>query len=427
MDGNETGSEQTVCVIGGGLLGLFSALTLQEQGKQVHLIEREEVGGRQGASFGNGCWINPGAIMPISVPGLWREVPGYLIDPDGPFTVRWKYLPSLVGWLLRFIWAGRNWKNIEEQIKQRLPLLDNAVAEYKLRANQAGVEHLIRSNGTMYIYRDRNELEADNRAWELRRRHNIRVRLIKTDELRQLEPALSSDYRYGMMIEDAAILVDPSAYCRALGKLFTARGGRIVQAEVKGFDLDGNRLTGLKTDKGRLACMQAVIAAGAWSGILATKLGDRIPLISERGYHMTISDPGFSVNRGIMHANGKMAIVPTSTGLRLAGQVELASLAAPPRWKRAHILLGYAKRAFPLLDHRIEQSEHDMWLGHRPSTPDSLPVIDRSSACPDIAYAFGHGHTGVSMAPATARMIGRLLSARQLNDPVVQPFSAKRF
>src|SRR5690606_18444359 len=128
--------EPGVCVIGGGVVGLFSALALQDQGKQVSLIEREEIGGRQGASFGNGCWINPGAIMPMSLPGLWREVPGYLLDPNGPFTIRWQYLPSLAGWLLRFLWSGRSWKHVEKQIVERLPLLKDPVEQYQLRAKQ---------------------------------------------------------------------------------------------------------------------------------------------------------------------------------------------------------------------------------------------------------------------------------------------------
>lgn len=422
-----TAENQTICVIGGGLLGLFSALTLQEQGKQVCLIERDNIGGRQGASFGNGCWINPGAIMPMSLPGLWSEVPGYLLDPNGPFTIRWKHLSSLSGWLLRFLWAGRSWKVVEELIAQRLPLLDNPLAHYQRIAKDADVEHLIRATGTMYIYRDRSELETDRMGWDLRRKYNIRVRFIESDELHRLEPALSSDYRYGMMIEDAATLTDPSAFCRALGKLFKARGGKLIQAEVKGFNLNGQKLTAVKTDRGDIMCNQAVVAAGAWSKSLATQLGDRISLISERGYHITIKDPGFTVNHGLMHAEGKMAIVPTSTGLRLAGQVELASLNAAPRWERAKILLGYAKRSFSLLRQQAEQDDHDMWMGHRPSTPDSMPIIDRSNASPDIVYAFGHGHTGVSMAPATAKIVAQLLVNPRYYDPALKPFSARRF
>lgn len=421
------GVEPGVCVIGGGLIGLFSALALQDQGKQVCLIEREEIGGRQGASFGNGCWINPGAIMPMSLPGLWREVPGYLLNPNGPFTIRWQCLPSLAGWLLRFLWSGRSWKHVEKQIVERLSLLKDPVEQYQLRANEAGVEHLILPTGTMYIYRDRKELEADSKGWELRRRHNIKVRLIERQELRHCEPALASDYRYGMLIEGAATLADPSAFCRALGDLFVSRGGQVLKAEVNDFELKSGNLTGVLTNLGKISCNQAVIAAGAWSKTLAAKLGDHIPLISERGYHITIKDPGFTINHGMMHAEGKMAIVPTLSGLRLAGQVELAGLDAAPRWQRAQILLEYAKRSFPQLRDKIEQGEHDMWMGHRPSTPDSMPVIDRASRCPNIVYAFGHGHTGVSMAPATAVFVSKLLNNVHFSDETIRPFSAKRF
>ncbi|MBV2143659.1 FAD-binding oxidoreductase [Falsochrobactrum sp. TDYN1] len=422
-----TKSGQAVCVIGGGLVGLFTALTLQGQGKQVILLEREEIGGRQGASFGNGCWINPGAIMPMSLPGLWRQVPGFLLSPNGPFTIRWRHLPALAEWLLRFLWAGRSWKQVEQQIVQRLPLLDDPVARYQACAKQAGVEHLILPTGTMYVYRDRKELDADGRSWELRKKHGIKVRCLEADELRKSEPELSSIYQYGMLIEEAATVADPSAFCRALGQLLIARGGEIVRAEANGFIFNGQKLTAIRSSKGEIRCTQAVISAGAWSKTLAGKLGDHVPLVSERGYHITIRDPGLRINRGMMHAEGKMAIVMTSTGLRFAGQVELASLDAPPRWERARILLQYAKRSFPHLQQKIDRAEHDLWMGHRPSTPDSLPVIGRSSASPDVVYAFGHGHTGVSMAPATARLVGQLLNQDPMGDELARAFSAKRF
>lgn len=422
-------NRQAVCVVGGGLVGLFTALALQERGKNVVLLEHAEIGGRQAASFGNGCWINPGAIMPMSLPGLLWQVPGFLLNPNGPFTIRWRHLPSLAGWLLRFLWAGRSWEQVEKQIRQRLPLLDNPVSHYQARAQQAGVPELILPTGTMYVYRSRKELDADARSWELRRKNGIKVRLLETDELRKREPELSPVYQYGMMIEEAATLADPSAFCQALGQLFTSRGGEIIQARATGFILDDGKLVAVRSEQGEIYCNQAVVAAGAWSKALAAKLGDRVPLISERGYHVTISDPGFRINHGLMDADGKMAIVMTSTGLRFAGQVELASLTAPPRWKRARIQLKYAKRLFPPLRQGIdlERVAYDLWMGHRPSTPDSLPVISRSNASPDIVYAFGHGHTGVSMAPATAKLVGQLLCDDPESDHQARAFSIKRF
>lgn len=423
----ENEASHTVCVIGGGLIGLFCALALQDHGKKVILIENGQIGGRQGASFGNGCWINPGSIMPISLPGLWKQVPGFLLNPDGPFTIRWKHLTSLSGWLLRFVWAGRSWEQIEKQIVKRLPLLENAIRHYQIRAKQAGVEHLIRPSGLMYIYRNREELDNDAYSWALRTKYGIKTRFVEAAELRTIEPALSSDYQYGMILEEAATLTDPSAFCAALGQLFIARGGECVQGQAEDFKIRDKKLQAITVNNREIPCAQAVIAAGIWSKTLAEKLGDHISMVSERGYHITISDPDLHLNHSLMPADGKMAVVMTSTGLRLAGQVELASIEAPPRWQRAKIQLKYALRLFPQLKTKIDGAQHDVWMGHRPSTPDGLPVIDRSKASPDIVYAFGHSHTGVTMAPATAILVARLLNNDSSADMRIRDYSARRF
>lgn len=190
---------KSIAVIGGGIIGLFSALSLQESGKQVILIERDEIGGRQAASFGNGCWISPGAVMPISYPGLWRSVPRFLMDPNGPFSVRWQYLPKLAGWLLRFIWAGRNWEQIEDQVSKRLPLLKQPVQRYLQLGTEAGVADLIRQCGAIYLYRSKKELEVDRRGWDLRRHSGVSLQILNSEELRQIEPDLSPDYQYGVL------------------------------------------------------------------------------------------------------------------------------------------------------------------------------------------------------------------------------------
>lgn len=416
---------ESIAVIGGGIIGLFSALSLQESGKQVVLIERGEIGGRQAASFGNGCWISPGAVMPISYPGLWRSVPRFLMDPSGPFSVRWQYLPKLAGWLLRFIWAGRNWTQIEDQVSKRLPLLKQPVQRYLQLGTEAGVADLIRQCGAIYLYRSKKELEADQKGWDLRRDSGVSLQILNGEELRQIEPDLSPDYQYGVLMPDAAMLTDPGAFCAALAKLFVKRGGTHLKGEISEFIFNGEKLAGLRTETEEICCDKAVVAAGIWSKKLAALLGDKIPLVSERGYHITIAEPDVQINHGLMPADGKMAVVTTTTGLRLAGQVELSSVDAPPRWERAHIQLAHAYRLFPKLN--AAGKNHDIWMGHRPSTPDSLPVICRSKKSPDIIYAFGHGHTGISMAPDTGLLVAGLADDNKDAEKLSENYLARRF
>jgi len=416
----------TIAVIGGGIVGLCTALELQRSGHHVLLIEPGEPGGRQAASYGNATWINPAAIIPISLPGLWRKVPGFLFDRTGPFTVRWRDLPKLAGWLAQFLAAGRDWRRVEACARRRYPLCRDTVSAHQSYAAEADIGHLVRQEGLIHVYPDRNAFVAESRVWSLRRDFGIRFSEIEEPELRRLQPELSSAYRFGARLDDAGQIADPGAYCAALARLLIERGAERITARALGFDSAGGRLRAVVTDQGAVACDRAVIAAGIGSGALALNAGDRVPLISERGYHVVIPDPGVELGAGLMPSDGQMGVVSTPQGLRLAGQVELADPAAPPDWRRVEILLGYARKMFPGQAERFAAAKIDRWMGNRPSTPDGLPCIGPASASSDIVHAFGHAHTGLTQAPATARLVAALIDRHEPPfDPT--PYSARRF
>jgi len=416
----------TVAVIGAGVVGLCTALEIQRAGHHVILVEPGEPGGRQAASYGNATWINPGAIAPISMPGLWRKVPGFLLDRTGPFTVRWRDLPRHAGWLLRFLAAGRDWERIEACARLRYPLCKDTVTDHKAYAAEAGVGDLIRQQGLIYVYPDRAGFEAESRIWSMRRELGVRFSEIEETELRRLQPELSPIYRFGARLDDAGQIADPGAYCAALARLLMERGAERVTARATGFVIEQGRLKAVTTDKASLACHRAVLAAGIGSGSLARLAGDRVPLISERGYHVVVPEPGVELNAGLMPSDGQMGVVTTPQGLRLAGQVELADPDAAPDWRRAEILLGYARKMFPGQAKRFEAAEIDRWMGNRPSTPDGLPCIGFASDSNDIVHAFGHAHTGLSQAPATGKLVAALIDGLEPPfDPA--PYSARRF
>jgi D-amino-acid dehydrogenase len=416
----------TVAVIGAGIVGLCAALEIQRAGHHVLLIEPDEPGGRQAASYGNATWINPGAIMPISLPGLWRKVPGFLFDRTGPFMVRWRDLPRLAGWLAQFVAAGRDWDRIALCARQRYPLCRDTVNSHKAYAAEAGAGHLIRQEGLIYVYPDRETFAAESRVWSMRRDFGIRFSEIEEPELRRLQTELSPAYRFGARLDDAGQISDPGAYCAALARLLSERGAERIAARALGFDVSGRRLRAVVTDRGVLSCDRAVIAAGIGSGTLARHAGDRVPLIAERGYHVVIPEPGVELGAGLMPSDGQMGVVSTPQGLRFAGQVELADPTAPPDWRRAEILLGYARKMFPGQAERFDAAQVDRWMGNRPSTPDGLPCIGPASASSDIVHAFGHAHTGLTQAPATARLVATLIDRHEPPfDPA--PYSARRF
>lgn len=416
----------TVAVIGAGIVGLCAALEIQRASHHVILLEPGEPGGRQAASYGNATWINPGAIAPISLPGLWRKVPGFLLDRTGPFTVRWRDLPRHAGWLWRFVAAGRDWDRIATCARERYPLCKDTVTYHKAYAAEAGVGHLIRQQGLVYVYPDRAGFVAESRIWSMRRELGVRFSEIEEAELRRLQPELSQHYRFGARLDDAGQIADPGAYCAALARLLEARGAQRVVARATGFTINGGRLNAISTDQGSIPCDRAVLAAGIGSASLARIAGDQVPLISERGYHVVVPAPGLELGAGLMPSDGQMGVVSTPQGLRLAGQVELADPDAAPDWRRTDILLGYARKMFPEQARRFDAAEVDRWMGNRPSTPDGLPCIGFASGSTDIVHAFGHAHTGLTQGPATGKLVAALIDGHEPPfDPA--PYSARRF
>mgnify|MGYP001765798793 CR=1 FL=1 len=419
-------SALNVAVIGAGIVGLCAALEIQRAGHAVTLIEPDEPGGRQAASYGNAGWINPGALPPIALPGLWRKAPRLLLDPRGPFTVRWRDFPGLAPWLARFIASGRDWDRVEICARHRLPLCVDTVDSHLAYAREAQVEPLVRRAGLIYVYPDRAAYDAEARVWALRRKHGVRFSEIEENELRRLVPSLSPRYRFAARLDDAGQVVDPGAYCAALARLLARRGARRVVSAARGLDIAQGRLRAVLCESGAIACERAVIAAGMGSGALAAAAGDRAPLAAERGYHVVIPDPGFSLDAGLMPSDGQMGVVSTPQGLRLAGQVELAAVAAAPDWARAEILFDCARRMFPDHAARFDAARLDRWMGCRPSTPDGLPCIGPASGCGDVIHAFGHAHTGMAQAPATARLVASIISGHAPPfDP--SPYSVRRF
>jgi D-amino-acid dehydrogenase len=415
-----------VVVIGAGVVGAATAIELQRDGHRVTILEPGEPGGEQAASYGNGTLLNPSSILPMSSPGIWRKVPGWLADPLGPLAIRWRYLPRLLPWLTRFLRAGATEARVAATARALRPLLLNAPELHRRLAEEAGVSALISRQGMLSVFPSRAEFVAEELEWRLRRENGVRWLELSADELRQREPTLSRRYSFGVLVEENGQCRDPGAYVAALVRHAVAQGAELRRARALGFRIEGARLLAVRTDAGEIAADRAVIAAGARSHVLAAAAGDRVPLETERGYHAVIADPGIAPRYPVMPSDGKMACVMTPQGLRLAGQVELAGLDAAPNWRRAEVLRDFARRVFPDVPADLPASRVKVWMGHRPSTPDGLPCIGPASGCPDIVHAFGHGHVGLTAGAATGRLVADLISGRQPAIDIA-PFAAQRF
>ena len=418
----ESGARR-VGVIGAGMVGVCAASWLQRDGHSVFLVEPGNPG--EGASFGNSGCFNGSSVTPVSLPGVIRNVPKWLMDPLGPLSLRWSYLPTILPYLIRFVRAGTPEK-VHAQASALRPLIAPTVPLVRELAREAGAEALIHQRGHLYVYRSREALARDGLAWALRRENGVEVDEFDADELRQLEPTLSRDFVRGLLVRENGHTGNPFGLVSALVEHFRRQGGEIVGARAIGFRLNGSRLAAIRTDAGELPADAAVVCAGAHSKPLAAALGDKVPLETERGYHLMIRDPEVMPRIPTADADGKFVAVPMDTGLRFAGTVELAGLDAPPDWRRARILLEQGRRMLPGLAANHAEERISVWMGHRPSLPDSLPVLGPSPATPDVIYAFGHGHVGMTAAPMTGKIVADLVASRSARIDIA-PFAPGRF
>ena len=418
-----TSAGRRVGVIGAGMVGVCAASWLQRDGHSVVLIEPGNPG--EGASFGNAGAFNGSSVTPAAMPGVIRNVPRWLIDPLGPLSLRWSYLPSILPYLVRFVRSATPEK-VRAQARALRPLLGPTVPLVRELARDAGADDLVHQRGHLYVYRSAEALAKDGFAWALRQENGVVVDRFDADELRQLEPALSRDYVCGLLVRENGHTSNPFALVTRLVEQFRRQGGEIVQANAIGFRLDGGHLAAIRTDAGDIPADVAIVCAGAHSKLLAAALGDLVPLETERGYHLMIRDPEIMPRIPTADADGKFVATPMELGLRFAGTVELAGLAAPPDWRRARILLAQARRMLPGLAADHPEERISMWMGHRPSLPDSLPVLGYSRASRDVIYAFGHGHVGMTAAPMTGKIVAALVAGRP--PPIdIAAFDAARF
>ena len=322
------GKHKHVIVIGAGIVGVCVALGLRREGYAVTLVDRQGPG--EGTSFGNAAVISPDIVVPMTSPGILRQVPGMLRDPLGPLRIRWRHLPRLAPYLLRVLAASRR-SRIESTSAAMAALARGAVDAYSPLAKMAGAEDMIRRTGRINVYESEEEFRASQWKLELERRRGLRFEVLDAAELRQLEPSLAPIFPRAVFYPNTAHSVNNFRFVQVLAGALKRHGGRSLRAEVRGFELAASgEVAAVHTDAGRESCDAVVVAAGAWSKPLARRLGANPPLETERGYHLTIGDPGVMPRIPFGSNRRGFQCTPLEHGLRIAGTVELADLESPP-------------------------------------------------------------------------------------------------
>lgn len=410
---------KSVTVIGAGLVGVCCALHLQREGFKVRLVEKGEPG--RGASFGNAGSFGIASCVPFSMPGILKKVPKMLLDSESPLKLRWSHVPRALPWFLSSIANSRR-SRVEEIAAARNSLLVHVHDGYAPLIEDAGAEQWVKDDGLLMTFESEAAFEGAAYGLELRSRHGVHMDILDGNEARQIEPALATSVIKAVSLPDVHRTIDPFRLCSALAADFVRRGGEIVNAEVKGFEIGTEGPTRIATDKGPLDVETVVIAAGVWSRPLAAQLGTHVPLEAERGYHVMFANPGFGLRRAITSVDRSISLADMHDGIRASGVAEFAAPDAAPDMRNADMVMRQAKQLLP----GLKGEPASKWMGPRPSHPDSKPVIGRSPRHKNVLFAFGHDHLGLTMAGITGKLIAELATGKPTTVDLA-PFRPDRF
>ena len=407
-----------VAVVGAGIIGLSCAAWLQKHGRAPVLFDA--AGLANGASFGTAGLINADAHLPVALPGMIWRVPGWLRDPHGPVRVRPSYLIRAAPWLARWLMASR--PAAARRGAHALHALHRGVFEgYATLLGKAAFGQLLRQSGGVVLARGERAGKDERFANAIRAELGIGCETLGPERLRELFPGIAPFAKRGLLFPNNGYTLSPHLLVEALFDRIVADGGSLRQERVLKL-IPGPDGWQLLTSRANVIAKTVVVCAGAWSRSLLDPLGARIPLDTERGYHLQLGTPSIPIALPIIHRARGLAITPMAEGLRLAGTVEIAGLDAPPDETRAIVLRRHLDELFP----GIEAETKRLWMGFRPSLPDSVAAIGPVARHPGLFAAVGHGHDGMIGAPSTGRLIAELVAGTRPHlDPA--PYGLSRF
>ena len=409
--------KQSVIVIGSGITGVSCAEELRRSGAKVTLIDRVKAGDPSQTSFGNAGILAREGIMPIANPSMLKMIPQILLSPNSPVYLKWSYLAKFSPWALQFIMNGTRPKALPIILALNELIYDTVENHIQLSKN-TGAARFIEKGDMTLLFRNRKQFSSDKFANQTRRNLGITWEELSRDKLLDRDPHISKLYQFGLAYKNHGWITNPAAYVSSLAKHFQENGGEILIGEVSKINGNNVELKGgiiLKAEN-------IVLATGAWSKNLASQLGHNIPLQAERGYHLSLKNTSHMPPNTYLITDKKFGLTPMDGFLRCAGQSEFAPLEMPPNPKAIKNLRKFLFRLYPKLEYETET----IWQGTRPTLPDSLPVIGRSSKNTSVIFAFGGQHLGLTMGPKIGKMVRDIIFERQSNVNMT-PYSSDRF
>ena len=404
-------------IIGAGIQGVCNALFLQKNGYKVTLFDRDEPGNLS-ASYGNAGHFSPYASVPLNRPDVLTDVPSMLLSSTGPLALRWNYVPKMIPWFLKFI-LNCSKKKMMHTAKNMHQILNLALPAFDELFDEVDISGLVEKKGVIYVWNDQN-LTSRELEINIRKELGVEQQILTPKEIHDLEPNIKPFYHGGVFYSYARHTRNPKKVLLKLFDLFLAKGGKFLKINIQDLKFDGENPI-VKSETQQFIFDKIVIACGAFSKKLTDKLNEKIPLDTERGYHVQFKGCDHLISRPVVFTNRGFGITPMEQGLRVVGTVEFGGLKNPLSKSRIKNLIEGAKY---MLDGLPEHQ--DEWLGFRPSLPDFLPVIGPSKNYKNVFYSFGHHHLGWTLGAISGKIISKMIANENTNLNL-EPYSSRRF
>ena len=406
-----------VGIVGAGIQGISNALFLQKKGFDVTIFDRENPGSPV-ASYGNAGHFSPYASLSLNRTDILLDVPAMLMSSTGPLALKWNYVPKMIPWFMKFI-MNTSKNKMMHTAKNMHQILDLALPAYDELFDEVDIEGLVENKGILYIWNDQ-DLKSRELEINVRKELGVQQQLVNKKEIHDLEPNIKPFYHAGVYYPYARHARNPKKILLKFFDLFLKKGGQFKKTEVKSIDFQDEQPI-LKTDTDKFLFDKLVIACGAFSKKLTDNLDEKIPLDTERGYHVHFKDCDHLLQRPVIFSNRGFGITPMEQGLRVVGTVEFGGLKNPLSKSRIKNLINNAKYMLgDLPDHE------DEWLGFRPTLPDFLPVMGPSKNHKNVFYCFGHHHLGWTLGPISGKIVSGMIAKENTNLNLA-PYSSTRF
>jgi len=404
-------------IVGAGIQGICTGLQLLKKNIPVTIFDKNDPA--KMASYGNAGHFSPYAVLQFNRPDILVNIPQMLFSSSGPLALKWNYVPKMIPWMWKFV-KNCNTKSMLHTAKYMHQILDLSLDAYDDAFKEIDTVGLIEKKGIIYGWTNEN-LKSRNLEIKVRADLGVKQTLISKKEISDLEPNMQPIFDAGVLFDYAWHARDPYAISKKLFDLYLKKGGKFIKENVVTINQNNPNETLIKTESRDHIFEKTVIACGAFSKKLTDQLGEKIPLDTERGYHVHFKGMDHLLSRAVINLDRGFGLTPMNQGMRAVGTVELGGLKNPPSKKRIDYIIRCAKELLPQLD-----KHEDEWLGFRPTLPDFLPVLGPSLKNKNIIYAFGHHHLGWTLGAITGKIVSGIVAEEKTNLDLT-PYHSSRF